>query len=123
MNNEAIEQLLEKNPALRPRREAMESIVSGAYCEHDTWGIGRIKKFDAANNRRINDFANQPGHPMAPEFCVDKLRILAADHILVRRETEPKVVEKLVKEDKPGLIKCPILRVRPEPDDVADRDA
>lgn len=114
MNNAAIEQLLEKNPALRARREALESMVSGAYCLHASWGFGQIKSYDSAGNRLIIDFfeANKLGHPMAPEFCVDKLRILAADNILVRQRTETKKIEDLVKNDRPGLIKA-ILKTSP----------
>ena len=56
MNNEAIEQLLDKNPNLRNRREALEAMVSGAYCMHASWGFGQIKKYDAAANRLVIDF-------------------------------------------------------------------
>lgn len=106
MNKEAIEQLLENNPALRTRRDAIEAMVPGAYCLHASWGFGQIKSYDAAGNRLIIDFDTKPGHPMAPEFCVDKLRILAADNILVRQRVEPKKIEDLVKNDRTGLIKA-----------------
>ena len=114
MNNEAIEQLLDKNPNLRNRREALEAMVSGAYCMHASWGFGQIKKYDAAANRLVIDFfeSGKLGHPMAPEFCVDKLRMLAADNILVRQRTEPKKIEELVKNDRSGLVR-EILKAAP----------
>lgn len=114
MNNEAIEQLLEKNPALRSRREALEAMTTGTYCMHASWGFGQIKKYDAASNRLLIDFfeAGKLAHPMAPEFCIDKLRLLAADNILVRQRTDAKAIEALVKSDRPGLIKA-ILKTSP----------
>lgn len=114
MNNAAIEQLLEKNPALRSRREVLESMVSGAYCLHASWGFGQIKNYDAAANRLVIDFfeANKLAHPMAPEFCVDKLRILPPDNILVRQRTEAKKIEDMVKNDRVGLVKD-ILKTSP----------
>ncbi len=107
MNNEDIEHLLANKPALRASREKLEAMRDGAYCLHGSWGFGQIKGYDAAQNRLFIDFpeSGKPGHPMAPEFCVDKLIVLPEDNILVRQKTEPAVIEGLIKENPAQLIK------------------
>jgi transcription elongation GreA/GreB family factor len=109
MKTTDIDRLLEANPALRNAREKLEAMQDGAYCQHQTWGFGQIKTYDAKANRLIINFT-EPGkekaaHPMAPEFCVGKLQVLAADNILVRQKTEAKNIEELIKKNPAELIK------------------
>ncbi|MDR2863458.1 MAG: transcription elongation factor GreAB, partial [Puniceicoccales bacterium] len=114
MNNEDIEQLLAKQPALRIARAKLEAMRDGAYCIHRSWGFGQIKSYDRNTNRLLIDF-NESGrakHPMAPEFCVEKLDVLPPENILVRQRTEPEVIADLIKNDPAGLIK-EILRADP----------
>ncbi|MDR2845082.1 MAG: GreA/GreB family elongation factor [Puniceicoccales bacterium] len=107
MNNEDIDQLLASKPALRNARVKLEAMRDGAYCLHRSWGFGQIKGYDAPTGRLLIDFpeSNKLKHPMAPEFCVDKLVVLAPNNILVRQKTEPDVVANLIKSDPAGLIK------------------
>ncbi len=115
MNTESIDKLLEKKPALRGAREQLEAMTTGSYCLHRGWGFGQIKGYDDAANRLLIDFpeCGKLKHPMDPEFCIGKLEILPADNILVRQKTEPKVIEKLIKDDPAGLIK-EMLKTNPD---------
>jgi transcription elongation GreA/GreB family factor len=107
MNNEAIDQLIAKKPALRAAREKLEAMRTGAYCLHRSWGFGQIKGYDQASNRLIIDFpeSGKKNHPMDPEFCVDKLTILEPENLLVRQQIDPKAIEAMIKEDPAGLVK------------------
>ena len=107
MNNEIIEHLIATNPTLRDSREKLEAMQDGAYCMHRAWGFGQIKRYDPATNRLIIDFpeCTKMEHPMAPEFCVNKLEILPADNVLVRQKTEPEIIAHLVKNDPAELVK------------------
>ncbi|MDR2430486.1 MAG: GreA/GreB family elongation factor [Puniceicoccales bacterium] len=115
MNNEAIEQLLAKKPALRDAREKLEAMRDGAYCMHRSWGFGQIKKYDPETDRLLIDFpeSGKLQHPMAPEFCIDKLTIFPTEHIYVRQKNDPKSIADLAKDDPAELIKQ-ILRASPD---------
>lgn len=113
MNKEVIDLIIESNPDIKSAREKLEAMQPGAYCLHRSWGFGRIREYDAVQGKLIIDFDDKQGHPMDPVFCVDKLEILAADNILVRRRTEPEVIDELIKK-KPADLIVEILKSLPE---------
>lgn len=114
MNQEAIDLLIQKQPNLSGSREKLEAMQPGAYCMHRSWGFGVIKGYDEAEGKLIIDFEDgKDGHQMAPAFCVDKLEILEPDNILVRRRTEPEVIEEMIKK-RPGDLIVEILSRLPD---------
>jgi transcription elongation GreA/GreB family factor len=104
MNSEAISTLIAKTPSLKGSKAKLEAMEPGAFCVHRSWGFGQIKQYDEGSFRLLIDFATKPGHAMDPAFCVNTMEILPANHILVRKETEPKVVRKLLEEDPVQLV-------------------
>jgi transcription elongation factor GreA len=104
MNSEAISALLAKNPSLKTAKAKLEAMEPGAYCIHKSWGFGRIKSYDEASTKLIIDFKAKPGHAMDPAFCVNTLDVLPANHLLVRKETEPSVITKLAAENPAQLL-------------------
>lgn len=114
MNQEAIDLLIQKDPRLSGAREKLEAMQPGAYCMHRSWGFGVIKEYDEAEGKLLIDFEEgKDGHPMAPAFCVDKLEILDPENILVRRRTEPEVIEEMIKK-RPGDLIAEILSRLPD---------
>jgi len=109
MDKESIDLLIEQKPQLKSKRDKLEAMEPGAYCVHRSWGFGQIKDYDAASNKLIIDFEeDKEGHPMDPAFCVDKLEILAEKSILVRKRTEPDVIEEMIKK-RPADLVCEVL--------------
>ena len=105
MNTEAIDALVEKTPKLNAYRDKLKQMKAGNFCVHRSWGFGEIKEYDEVDNRLIIDFQDgKTGHAMDPAFCVDKLEILAPDHILVRSHTEPEVVKEMAKKEPVEVI-------------------
>ena len=104
MNSEAISTLTAKNPSLKTAKAKLEAMEPGAYCVHKSWGFGRIKSYDEASAKLIIDFKAKPGHAMDPAFCVTTLDVLPANHLLVRKETEPTVITKLASEAPSQLL-------------------
>ena len=103
MNSEAVSALVAKNPSLKSAKAKLESMEAGSYCIHRSWGFGLIKDYDEAEQRLSIDFADKPGHKMDPAFCVTTMDVLPANHLLVRKETEPDVIAELVA-DKPAQL-------------------
>lgn len=105
MNKEAIDLLIERNPALASARHSFERMIPGSYCIHRSWGFGQIKEYDSANNKLIINFQDgKGGHAMDPLFCVGKLEILDSAHILVRQYTEPDTVADMLKKQPVEII-------------------
>ncbi|HEY9248217.1 MAG TPA: GreA/GreB family elongation factor [Rariglobus sp.] len=104
MNSEAVSALIAKNPSLKASKAQLEAMEPGSYGVHRSWGFGQIKSYDEASQKLIIDFANKKGHPMDPAFCIGTLQILPANHLLVRKQTEPAVIAKLIAEDPAQLV-------------------
>jgi len=97
MNSESIDLIIKKSPKLRTKREKLEAMKDGAYCLHGSWGFGRIVSYDEASNKLTIDFEGKPGHKMDPAFCVDKLKVLDDDDLLVRYRTDKSGLESEMK--------------------------
>jgi transcription elongation factor GreA len=76
----------------------------GAYVVHRSWGFGQIKSFDDTTLRLVIDFKGKKSHAMDPAFCVGTMEVLPANHLLVRKETEPKKILELIADNPAQLI-------------------
>jgi transcription elongation factor GreA len=104
MNSEAVSALITKNPSLKTAKAKLEAMKPGAYVVHRSWGFGQIKTYDEGTQRLTIDFRDKKGHPMDPAFCVTTMEVLADQHLLVRKETEPKKIAELIAENPAQLI-------------------
>jgi transcription elongation factor GreA len=76
----------------------------GAYVVHRSWGFGQIKSFDDTTLRLLIDFKGKKSHAMDPAFCVGTMEVLPDNHLLVRKETEPKKILELIADNPAQLI-------------------
>jgi transcription elongation factor GreA-like protein len=104
MNSEAVSALLAKNPALKGFKSKLESMKTGAYVVHRSWGFGQIKSFDDTTMRLVIDFKGKKSHAMDPAFCANTMEVLPETHLLVRKETEPKKIQELISDNPVQLI-------------------
>lgn len=104
MNSEAVLELIATKPELKASKAKLESMKSGAFVIHRSWGFGRIQEYDSASRKLIIDFEGKPGHPMDPVFCVNTMEVLPAEHLLVRRITEPRKIEDLIENNPVELV-------------------
>jgi transcription elongation factor GreA-like protein len=104
MNSEAVSALIAKNPALKASKSKLEAMKPGAYVVHRSWGFGQIKSFDDTTLRLVIDFKGKKAHAMDPAFCVTTMEVLPANHLLVRKETEPKKILELIADNPAQLI-------------------
>jgi transcription elongation factor GreA len=104
MNSEAVSALLAKNPSLKGSKPKLEAMKPGAYVVHRSWGFGQIKSFDDTTLRLVIDFKGKKAHAMDPAFCVTTMEVLPDNHLLVRKETEPKKILELIADNPAQLI-------------------
>jgi transcription elongation factor GreA len=99
MNSEALSALIVKHPSLKGSKAKLQAMEPGAYCIHRSWGFGHIKSYDDTAQQLVIDFKGKKGHRMDPAFCINTMEILPEKHILVRKETEPAAIKKLIEDD------------------------
>jgi len=104
MNSEAVSALLAKNPSLKASKAKLEAMKPGAYVVHRSWGFGQIKSYDDATQKLTIDFKGKKSHAMDPAFCVTTMEVLPDNHLLVRKETEPKKIADLIADNPAQLI-------------------
>jgi transcription elongation factor GreA-like protein len=104
MNSSTVSAIIAKNPSLKTSKTKLEAMEPGAYVIHRSWGFGQIRSYDDAAQRLIIDFKDKASHPMDPLFCATTMEVLPAKHLLVRKETEPERIAKLIAEDPAELI-------------------
>lgn len=112
MNEEAVQELINRKPELKSSRAKLESMQTGSYCIHRSWGFGKIRDFDAAEGKLIIDFDEKENHRMDPAFCVSTMEVLSPDHILVRKQTEPDVIKTMI-DKKPADLVIELLKQYP----------
>src|ERR1041385_1200169 len=104
MNSEAVSALVAKNPSLKGAKAKLEAMEPGSYVVHRSWGFGQIKSYDDAAQRLVIDFKGKKAHPMDPAFCLTTMDVLPANHLLVRKESDPKKIAELIAENPAQLV-------------------
>lgn len=104
MNTEAVTAIIAKNPSLKASKAKLEAMEPGIYCIHRSWGFGQIKAYDEASQKLLIDFEGKTNHPMDPAFCVNTMELLPANHMMVRKQTEPAVIADLIANNPSQLV-------------------
>ena len=101
MNVEIVDRLIEKDPSLESSRTALEAMKEGAICIHRAWGVGRISGFEAEVGMILVDFeeGERKSHAMDPVFCIDKLEVLADDHVISQHRANTEEIEIKIKKE------------------------
>ncbi|OUU27883.1 MAG: transcription elongation factor GreAB [Verrucomicrobia bacterium TMED44] len=101
MNVEIVDRLIEKDPSLESSRTALEAMKEGAICIHRAWGVGRISGFEAEAGMILVDFeeGERKSHAMDPVFCIDKLEVLADDHVISQHRANTEEIEIKIKKE------------------------
>ena len=81
----------------------------GVYCQHKSWGVGRVGSWELFDDKVVIDFEDRKGHPMKLEFAAGSLNVVGDSHILARRYSDPAKLTKLSQEDPVGLVREVLL--------------
>ncbi|HTI70137.1 MAG TPA: GreA/GreB family elongation factor [Candidatus Limnocylindria bacterium] len=63
-------------------------LLEAGFCQHRSWGFGRVAGVDSALGRLNIDFNGKKGHSMDMAFAVDSLKPVPKDHIVVRKNID-----------------------------------
>lgn len=104
MMSPEVEKLVNAGKLSRADGEKLSNLPVGAFCQHKSWGAGRIAEWDLLGDRVVIDFEGKPGHPMKLGFAVGSLEPLAEDHILARRVGDLPALQTMAKERPADLV-------------------
>lgn len=92
---EDIEQLVAAGTISSRHVAPLLSLVAAGYCQHRSWGFGRIKTVDGAAGKLIVDFNQKPGHQLELQFAAESLKPISKDHILAKKHSDLDGLRKL----------------------------
>lgn len=84
--------------------EKLSNLEPGTFCQHKSWGVGRIAEWDLLGDRVLIDFEGKAGHPMKLSFAVSSLEVLPADHLLARRFADLPALQQMARENPSALV-------------------
>ena len=68
--------------------------TEAGFCQHKSWGFGRIISVDVTLGRLNIDFTSKAGHSMDLVFAADSLKPIEKDHIVARKALDPEGLRK-----------------------------
>src|SRR6187431_3313131 len=83
----------------------LTQLAPGVFCQHKSWGVGRIGSWELFDDKVVIDFEDKKAHPMRLEFAANSLNVVTESHILARRYADPAALAKLASEDPVSLVR------------------
>ncbi|GAB4166390.1 MAG: transcription elongation factor GreA [Terrimicrobiaceae bacterium] len=93
--HEDLTQAVESGILTQNLAETLDSLAPGAFCQHKSWGFGRVASWDTVADKIVIDFSGKSGHVMQLAYAASTLQPIPDRHILARRVTEPDVIREL----------------------------
>src|ERR1043166_1955245 len=91
------------------RVDTLLALQVGSYCQHKSWGFGRVKAFDFTLGRIVVGFPHNPDHAMQLAYAADSLTPVSAEHIDVRKLTDLDSLKQLAASDPVALLRIVLL--------------
>ena len=97
-------------PAAITKADTLLALSVGAFCQHKSWGFGRVKAFDTTLSRIIVvAFPHNPDHAMQLSYAAESLTPVSADHIEVRKITDMDSLKQLAANDPLDLLRIVLV--------------
>lgn len=104
MDSSLIDSLVGNDERNERVRSKLQRMTTGAYCVHQTWGLGQIKGYNPETKKLVIDFAEKIGQQMDPIFCTKKLEILDNNNLLVQFHNNPEEIKQKLKKSSISLL-------------------
>jgi transcription elongation GreA/GreB family factor/arginine repressor len=96
-------------PTAIARTEALLALQTGAFCQHKSWGFGRVKTFDSTLGQIVVSFAHNPSHTMQLAYAAGSLTPISNDHVEVRKITDLDGLKRLAADDPVALLRVVLV--------------
>ena len=92
---EEMEQLVAAGKIHTKHVAPLMALVEAGYCQHKSWGFGKIKTMDGIASRLVIDFSAKNGHTLDLQFAADSLKPIPRDHVLARKHSDLKGLQQM----------------------------
>src|SRR5579859_4106052 len=96
-------------PKAIARVETLLALQTGAFCQHKSWGFGRVKSFDATLGQIVVGFAHNPSHTMQLAYAAESLTPVNNEHIEVRKMNDLTGLKTLAADDPVALLRVVLV--------------
>ena len=96
-------------PKALARIDTLLALQPAAFCQHKSWGFGRVKNFDTTLGQVVLAFGHNPAHSMQLAYAADSLTPISQEHIEVRKMTDLDGLKRLSTEDPAALLRQVLL--------------
>jgi transcription elongation factor GreA-like protein/transcription elongation GreA/GreB family factor len=100
-----IDQATGSLPAAIAKADTLLALKTGSYCLHKSWGVGKVKTFDAPLNRIVIAFTHNPDHAMQLMYAADSLAPVNPDHVEVRKLVDLAGLKQLAATDPVAVVR------------------
>ncbi len=100
-----LEKLVSRGKIEPATAEQLDLLPPATYCQHKSWGAGKIAEWDRLNVKVVVDFEDKPGHEMGMKFAGMSLTPIAEESFLGKRLSSPEELQKLATIDSVALVK------------------
>ncbi len=100
-----IEQLVSSGKLTGKAGKVLDALQEGSYCQHRSWGFGKVKERNLLLSQIVIDFEGKRGHEMQIEYAASSLQPIPDDHILARAAENAEEIKAMAKNDPVGLVR------------------
>jgi transcription elongation GreA/GreB family factor len=103
--HEELQQAVDAGKLSPATANVLSQLPPGAFCQHKSWGFGRVAEWSLLTGQILIDFPGKKAHPMQAQYAVETLRIIPVGHILARKHTDAEAVRGEAGSDAVGLVR------------------
>jgi transcription elongation GreA/GreB family factor len=103
--NEELQNAVDAGKLTPQAAQVLEKLSPGAFCQHKSWGFGRVAEWNLLTGQIVIDFQGKKGHPMQVQYAADTLTPIPDEHILARKALDPAAVKAQAADDPVGLVR------------------
>jgi len=103
--NEELQNAVDAGKLTPQAAEVLEKLTPGAFCQHKSWGFGRVAEWNLLTGQILIDFQGKKGHPMQAQYASEVLVPIPDEHILARKASDPAAVKSQAANDPVGLVR------------------
>ena len=103
--NPELQKVVDEGRLTAAAARTLNALEPGAYCQHKSWGFGRVSSWDLAGNRILIHFGPKKDHPMQLQYAGDNLKPMPSGHLLARKAADLPGVKKMTADDPAGVVR------------------
>lgn len=100
-----LEKLVSRGKIDSLTAEQLDLLPPGTFCQHKSWGAGKVVDWDRLAVKVVVDFEEKSGHELGMKFAAMSLTPIAESSFLAKRFSAPDELKALAIDDPVALVK------------------